>query len=188
MGKGAPNPTVLSKDTEPDMISHPILIGRILGPHGIRGAVKLASFAATPSDIAKYGPLITADGRVFDISNLKPAKDGFIADLKQVRDRNLAETLNGTELFVARDRLPALAAGEFYLSDLPGKPVVAGGASIGTVADIQNFGAGDLLELDNGLLVPLRFVSQVTDAIAVDLPDGYLDMSEAPPRGQNGRP
>lgn len=187
MGKGGPNPTVLSKDTEPVM-TNSILIGRILGPHGIRGAVKLASFAVTPSDIAKYGPLAAADGRMFEIAHLKPAKDGFIADLKSVLDRDAAEALQGVDLFVAREKLPAPAEGEFYLADLPGRHVSANGSTIGTISGIQNFGAGDLLELDNGLLVPVLFITEAGETVAVDLPEGYLDTSEPPPRGQNGRP
>ena len=171
------------------MTTPSILIGRITGAHGIRGAVKLASFAASPADIAKYGPLSASDGRVFEIAHLKPAKDGFIADLKSVRDRDAAEALRGVDLFVAREKLPPPAAGEFYLVDLVGKQVKAAGKEIGSVTGIQNFGAGELLELDNGLLVPVLFVHSTEDQnITVDLPEGYLDTSEAPPRGQNGRP
>jgi 16S rRNA processing protein RimM len=151
-----------------------ILIGRIMGPHGIRGAVKLQSFAAVAADIGNYGPLTSADGRVFTILKLKPAKDHFIADLKEVRDRTAAEALPNTELFVAREKLPAPAEGEFYLADLIGKPVVANGKTMGIVSGIQNFGAGDLLELDNGELVPVTFASSVEDAVTVDLPEGYL--------------
>lgn len=188
MGKGAAIPTVLASDPKPDMTSSPILIGRITGAHGIRGAVKLLSFAAIASDIAKYGPLGTADGRVLEIANLKPVADGFIVDFKSVRDRNAAEALRGTELFVTRDRLPPVAAGEFYLADLPGRTVVANGSTIGVISGTQNYGAGDLLELDNGTLIPVRFVTGAGDAVTVDLPEGFLDTSEPPPRGQNGRP
>ncbi len=170
-----------------------ILIGRIAGAHGIRGAVKLKSFAASPADIANYGPLSTADGRHFEIAQMKPAKDFYIADLKSVRDRNAAEALAGVELYVTRDRLPPPAAGEFYLIDLVGRDVAANAAIIGKVSGIQNFGAGDLLELDSGLLIPVTFVTSVidtnaTEPVVVDLPEGYLDTSERPPRGQNGRP
>lgn len=188
MGKGAPNPTVLRNHTEPDMTKTPILIGRILGAHGIRGAVKLKSFAATPADIARYRPLTTADGRVLEISHLKPARDEFIADLKDVRDRDAAEALKGTDLFVARDQLPPAQAGEFYLADLVGKTVSAGGQDLGEVTGLQNYGAGDLMELASGELVPVSFITDVGEAITVDLPDGYLDAADESQRGQNGRP
>jgi 16S rRNA processing protein RimM len=165
-----------------------ILIGRISGAHGIRGAVKLKSFAANPADIATYGPLRTTDGRVVDILRMKPGKDEFIADLKDVRDRNQAEALAGTDLFVARDRLPPPAADEFYLADLMGREVASDGKVLGTVSGIQNFGAGDLLELSSDLLVPVVFIVAVGAAVTVALPDGFLDPPETLPRGQNGRP
>jgi 16S rRNA processing protein RimM len=152
-----------------------ILLGRITGAHGIRGAVKLKSFTQNPADISKYGPLVTGDGRTIEIARLKPAKDEFIADLKDVRDRNAAEALKGVELLIAREKLPAPRESEFYLSDLIGKNVLSDGVTLGTVASIENYGAGDLMELSNGELVPVAFVQTVGEAIAVSLPPGYLD-------------
>lgn len=166
----------------------PILIGRILGAHGIRGAVKLKSFAAEPAAIARYKPLTTPDGRVIEILRVKPAADAFIADLKDVRDRNQAEALAGTDLYVAREALPATAEGEIYLADLVGKPVHAAEKALGTVAGIQNYGAGDLLELDSGELIPVAFVTSAGDVVSVDLPEGFLDPADESQRGQNGRP
>lgn len=156
-------------------MTNPILIGRITGAHGIRGAVKIVSFAATPSDIATYKPLHTAAGQAIEILRLKPARDDFIADLKDVRDRNAAEALSGTELFVAREHLPPPQEGEFYLSDLTGKTVFTGATELGPVTGIQNYGAGDLIELGNGTLIPVAFITAVTETVTVDLPDGFLD-------------
>jgi 16S rRNA processing protein RimM len=152
-----------------------ILLGRITGAHGIRGAVKIKSFTQNPADISKYGPLTTGDGRAIEIARLKPAKDEFIADLKDVRDRNAAEALKGTDLFIAREKLPTPKESEFYLSDLIGKNVLSEGVMLGAVASIENYGAGDLMELTNGELVPVAFIQTVGDAIAVSLPIGYLD-------------
>ncbi len=184
MGKGLSNPTVL----KPMVTTSHILIGRITGAHGIRGAVKLTSFAAIPADIASYGPLGASHGGVIEILRLKPAKDEFIADLKGVTDRNAAEALKGTELFVVRERLPVPESEEFYLADLIGKDVLADGKILGRVAGIQNFGAGELLELATGALLPVVFVTGVAETIAVDLPQGFLDEADVLPRGQNGRP
>lgn len=152
-----------------------ILLGRITGAHGIRGAVKLKSFAQNPSDISGYGPLVTGDGRAFEIARLKPAGDEFIADLEGVRDRNAAEALKGVELFIAREKLPQPKDGEVYLADLIGKPVFADGVELGKVASIENYGAGDLMELENGELLPVAFVAQAAEVITVSLPPGYLD-------------
>lgn len=188
MGKGAPNPTVLRNHTEPDMTKTRILIGRILGAHGIRGAVKLKSFAASPADIARYKPLTTTDGHVYEIVHLKPARDEFIADLKDVRDRDAAEALKGTDLYVAREQLPPAKDGEFYLADLVGKTVTANGKDLGAVTGLQDFGAGDLMELASGELLPVAFIARVAESITVDLPEGYLDAADESQRGQNGRP
>jgi 16S rRNA processing protein RimM len=152
-----------------------ILLGRITGAHGIRGAVKIKSFTQNPADIASYGPLTTGDGRAIEIARLKPARDEFIADLKDVRDRNAAETMKGVELFIAREKLPAPKESEFYLSDLIGKNVLSDGVILGTVASIENYGAGDLMELANGELLPVAFIGAVGETITVSLPIGYLD-------------
>ena len=156
-------------------MSNLILIGRITGAHGIRGAVKIKSLTANPADIGKYGPLQTQSGSVIEISALKPANDEFIADLKNVKDRNAAEALKGTDLFLSRDSLPKPKAGEFYLHDLVGKQVLAEGRTLGTVSSIENYGAGDLMELDNGELIPVVFIAETTDVVSVALPPAYLD-------------
>jgi 16S rRNA processing protein RimM len=156
-------------------MSNLILIGRITGAHGIRGAVKIKSLAANPADIAKYGPLQTQSGGVIEISALKPANEEFIAYLKNVKDRNAAEALKGTDLFISRESLPKPEAGEFYLYDLVGKQVLAEGKALGIVSSIENYGAGDLMELDNGDLIPVVFITKTTDVISVALPPAYLD-------------
>ena len=157
-----------------------ILLGRITGAHGIRGAVKLKSLTANPADIANYKPLQTSSGALIEILRMKPAKDEFIADLKDVKDRNAAEALKGTELFITRDKLPAAAPGEVYLSDLIGKVVTHNDQSLGSITSIENYGAGDLLELQSGLLIPTRFMGEVTDIVPVTLPDGFLDDEKKP--------
>ena len=157
-----------------------IPVGVIMGAHGIRGEVKIKSLTADPKAFTSYGPLSNADGRIFEILKSKPASDHFICTLKGVADRNQAEALKGTELLVSRDKLPKLPEGEFYLSDLSGKPVEAEGKTLGTVIGFQNYGAGDLMELDGGLLIPVRFIETIVGVVHVNLPEGYLDEAEAP--------
>ncbi len=152
-----------------------ILIARIVAAHGIRGAVKLKSFASDAKTITNCGPLHTADGRAFTVLRMKLAVDVFIADIEHVKDRNAAEALVGQDLFIAREKLPAPADGEFYLHDLVGKTVVAEATALGAVTSIENYGAGDLMELANGDLIPVAFIDAVTDVITVTLPPGYLD-------------
>lgn len=127
-----------------------ILLGRITGAQGIRGEVVVHSFAATAEDIGAYGPLTDPAGtRSFklEVVRLTP-KGAVIARIAGVDDRNAAEALKGTELYVARDKLPAPGDGEFYHADLIGLAAVApDGATIGEVVAVQNYGAGDLLEI-----------------------------------------
>ena len=162
-----------------------ILVGVITGAHGIRGEVKLKSFTAEPEAIAGYSPLHSASGTKLSIKKLRTQKDGFIAVLDGVADRTAAEALKGTELFVARDRLPKPNAGEIYLDDLVGRPVVLkDGKPLGEVASIENYGASDLIAVripgrKDTLLIPFadRFVVSVDDGVLrVDLPEGYLDL------------
>jgi 16S rRNA processing protein RimM len=126
-----------------------VCIGRIGAAHGTRGEVRLWSFTADPPAIAQFSSLESEDGRVFEIAALRPGKGFFVARLKDIADRTAAERLNNVDLFVPRERLPALdAADEYYHADLIGLAVVdAEGTALGRVVAIQNFGAGDLIEV-----------------------------------------
>lgn len=126
-----------------------VLLGRIKTAHGIRGEVLVTSFAEAPEDVAAYGPLMSADGkRSYELRVVRVTPKGVVARIKGVDDRNAAEALRGTELFVDRDKLPEPDEDEFYHSDLIGLDVVApDGALIGSVVTVDNFGAGDLLEI-----------------------------------------
>lgn len=128
-----------------------LLLGAIIGAHGIKGEVKVKSFAAQPSDIAAYGPLSDAgEKRRFDLSVVGTAdatRGILIARIAGVADRNAAEALKGTELYVARAKLPHLAdSEEFYFADLIGLLAVdAAGKPYGRIVSVDNYGAGDLL-------------------------------------------
>mgnify|MGYP000184974677 CR=1 FL=1 len=127
-----------------------MLLGRIAGAHGIRGEVLIKSFTAAPEDIGAYGALSTADGsRAFEIASARSTpKGGVVARLKGISDRNAAEALKGTDLYVARDRMPPPSDDEFYYADLVGMTAVTpDGATLGEIVAVQNFGAGDLLEV-----------------------------------------
>jgi len=127
-----------------------IRVARIGAAHGIRGEVRLWSFTEDPLAVAQYGPLETEDGkRRFEIEAVRAAKDFLVARLAGVADRNAAEALRNTDLFVPRDRLPAIEEDDtFYHADLVGLAAVSeDGAALGTVTAIHNFGAGDLIEI-----------------------------------------
>jgi 16S rRNA processing protein RimM len=127
-----------------------IRVARIGAAHGIRGEVKLWSFTQDPMAVADYGPLETEDGaQRFEIEALRPAKDFLVARLKGIGTRDAAASLCNLDLFVPRDRLPAIEeADTFYFADLIGlSAVTKDGAVLGNVTAVHNFGAGDLIEI-----------------------------------------
>lgn len=163
-----------------------VLVGIIAGAHGIKGEVKLKSFTADPEAIAGYTPLETISGKPIEIVKLRPQKDGFIAVLKGVGDRNAAEALKGTELFVPRARLPETVEDEVYVHDLIGLIVVLkDGSILGKVVDVPNYGAGDLLEVKvegrkDTVLIPFasKFIVEKkfeAGKVVIDLPEGFLE-------------
>lgn len=155
---------------------HDILVGRITGPHGLGGEVKVQSFTQDPLSIGKYGPLsarMTAGGadRSLMVARVKNAKDHLIVRFAGVDDRNGAEALKGAELFVARAQLPAAGEGEFYLADLEGLRVRDGAArEIGRIQSIADFGGGPILVIatpEGGeMMLPFAddFVSEINVA------------------------
>jgi 16S rRNA processing protein RimM len=164
-----------------------VLVGAITGAHGIRGEVKLRSFTADPAAIASYSPLETAKGAKIEIVKIRAQKDGFLAMLKGVTDRNAAEALRGTELFVARTRLPEPEDDEVYVHDLIGLAVhLADGSLLGEIVGVADYGAGDLIDVKvegrkDTVLIPFadQYVLETAeDRIVVDLPDGFLDVEE----------
>lgn len=170
------------------MSSKPLLLARIGAAHGVRGEVRVKAFTAVAADIGAYGPLASADGRRFDIEALRPVggtPDMLVVRFRGIADRNAAEALTGTDLFVARDKLPETGEDEFYHADLVGLVAhLPTGEALGTVISVQNYGAGDVIEVapprGPSLLLPFtrRVVPEVDLAggrIVVDPPPGLID-------------
>lgn len=137
-----------------------ILVGKIVAAQGIRGEVRVQTFTEKPSDfqsLAVFGDKIPVDALHF--VRVVPNTNVVIARVDGVGDRNMAETLRGTELYINRDDLPAPRDGEYYQADLIGMTVMRGGVELGHVACFQNFGAGDIMELENGEMVSFRGAS-----------------------------
>lgn len=126
-----------------------INMGRIGAAHGIKGSLRIKSYTQNPLDLGAYGPLNDEQGNVYTIKNIRPQKTMVIVRFKEVTSRDIAETLNGIELFVAQDKIPANEDEEsFYIKDLVGMDVLdEAGTPIGKIIDVPNFGAGDLLEI-----------------------------------------
>ena len=153
-----------------------ICIARIGAPHGVRGAVKLWTFTEDPLAVRAYGPLLTKDGaRSFEIASAREAKGHLVATLKGVASREDAERLNGIELYIARDKLPATGENEYYHADLIGlAAVTSANEPLGRVAAIHNFGAGDIIEIapPHGATLLLPFTNAVVPS--VDLAAGHV--------------
>ena len=126
-----------------------ILLGHITAAHGIRGEVVVKAYTDNPLDIAAYGALSDGDGlRTFALSHLRVTKKGVIARIAGVSDRNAAEALCGTKLYVERSKLPEPGADEIYHADIVGLMARRqDGSEVGEIVAIQNFGASDLLEI-----------------------------------------
>jgi 16S rRNA processing protein RimM len=126
-----------------------ICVARIGAAHGVRGEVRLWTFTEDPLAVMRYGPLTTRDGtRQFKVAKAREAKDHLVATFDGVTDRSAAEKLNGIELYVPRDRLPATDDDEYYHADLIGLTVeTTAGEPLGRVLAMHNFGAGDVIEI-----------------------------------------
>lgn len=148
-----------------------VLLGEIVGVHGIRGDVVIRTYTADPAGIAEYGPLIDGAGHPRVIKSLRVTPKGVVARLEGIADRTAAEKLRGVELYVDRARLPEPEDDEFYREDLIGLAAVSpDGQRIGEVVSVQNFGAGDLLEIRTPGSRPTDFVPFTKASVpAVDL-------------------
>jgi 16S rRNA processing protein RimM len=157
-------------------VAAPICVARIGAAHGVRGAVKLWTFTEDPLAVKRYGPLTTKDGaRQFEVTHAREANGHLVATLKGIATRDEAERLNGIELYVARDQLPATDEDEYYHADLIGLAAVnAANEPIGRVLAIHNFGAGDIIEIApaQGATLLLPFTNAVVPT--VDLAGGRV--------------
>ena len=149
-----------------------VTLAAVIGAHGIGGEVRLKLFT---DDLTPY-PVLRAGPRTFTVKNLRAGSNGAIARIAEVADRNAAEALRGTELQVPRNALPPLAEGEYYHVDLIGLPCVSSdGTELGYVVAIDNFGAGDVIEIERPdakrFMVPMKPAAVPdwnTDRLVVD--------------------
>ncbi len=154
-----------------------VIVGRVGGAFGVKGELRLKSFCADPAAIADYTPLYTQDGRTFaQVVLTGQAKNGFTARLDGVVTKEDADALRNVDLYADRAVMPSLPDDEYYYADLIGLTVLdTGGAMLGTVRNVMDHGAGDLLEVmvpgqSDTLLLP--FTQEVVPT--VDLSAGKI--------------
>ncbi|MBP5534717.1 MAG: 16S rRNA processing protein RimM [Alphaproteobacteria bacterium] len=134
-----------------------IEMGQIVAAHGIKGEVKITPFCKA-NVFASYAPFYDADGHALEVKVKHICKNQVIALVNDVCDRNTAETLRGTTLFVEHKVLPKLKSNEYYVCDLIGLDVIENSQKIGRVTDVLNYGASDILQIkceDDELLLAM---------------------------------
>lgn len=154
-----------------------VVVGVLLGAHGVRGDVRVKSFTAEPEACFGYGPLLDETGAaLLDPLRVRPGKAHFIVTPTAPREKEAWDALKGTRLHVPRAALPETGEEEFYVEDLIGLRVFTGGeAPVGRVKAVQDFGAGDLLEIapeGGGRSVLVPFTRE--DVPSVDIAAGRV--------------
>jgi 16S rRNA processing protein RimM len=126
-------------------LDNTVTLAAVSGAHGVTGEVRLKLFAESLDSLKRHKSF--NDGAL-TLKSLRPNKDGAIARFAEITDRNMAEKLRSTLLTVPREALPPLGEGEYYHSDLLGLSCVStDGTDLGTCVAVENFGAGDVLEI-----------------------------------------
>jgi 16S rRNA processing protein RimM len=158
-------------------LENPVLMATIGAAQGLRGDVRVKSYTADPTALGDYGNLSSEDGRVFEVLEVREAKNVVIVRFRGINDRNAAEALAGLDLFVERENLPdeELDDDEFYYADLEGLEAVGNdGKSYGTVSGVYDFGAGDVLELKGPGRRPALIPFSEAAVLEIDLEGGKI--------------
>jgi 16S rRNA processing protein RimM len=150
----------------------PVTLAAVIGAHGVTGELRLKLFGEGPESLKRYKSF-DAGGRTLTLKTVRDGPNGAVARFAEVTDRNAAEALRGTELTVPRSALPPLEEGEYYHVDLIGLPCVTdAGEAIGTVVTVENFGAGDILEIEKPggkrFMVPIHAAQVEVERAVID--------------------
>lgn len=139
--------------------NRPVTLAAIIGAHGVTGEVRLKLFGEGVEALKRFRAF---NDSTLSLQKLKDdGKGGAIARFAGVADRTQAEALRGTALTVPRSALPPLSDREYYHADLLGLPAVSdSGEALGICVAVENFGAGDVLEIERSsgkrFMVPMR--------------------------------
>ncbi|MGP1353116.1 MAG: ribosome maturation factor RimM [Parasphingopyxis sp.] len=149
-----------------------ITLAAIAGAHGIGGEVRLKIFSESLESFKRY-KTFEAAGQSLTLESVRETGKMPIARFAEIADRNAAEALRGKELTVPRSALPPLEEGEYYHADLVGLPCVTeSGEAVGEVIAIENFGAGDIIEIrkpdGSDFMVPVKAITAGETEITID--------------------
>jgi 16S rRNA processing protein RimM len=150
----------------------PVTLAAIVGAHGVTGELRLKLFGEGPESLKRYKSF-NAGGRTLTLKSVRAGPNGAVARFAEVNDRNGAEALRGVALTVPRSALPPLAEGEYYHVDMVGLACVSdAGDAIGKLIAIENFGAGDILEIEKSdgkrFMVPIHAAQIEADRAVID--------------------
>jgi 16S rRNA processing protein RimM len=160
-----------------------ILIGRVAGAFGVRGELRITTFSADPLSLLTYRELKREDGTAaLTLTAGRAAKGGIVARAREVETRDQAEAIRGLRLYIARDRLSPLDEDEFYLADLIGLEARdLAGAVVGRVRTVENFGAGDLIEIAPAADGPTFWLPFTREAVPeVRISEGWIAIDPPP--------
>lgn len=155
---------------------NPVQLAVIGAAHGIRGEVRVKPYTGDPLAIADYGTLYDAQGKSYEVLEARAAKTVVVVRFKGINDRNAAEALNGTELFIDRSQLPEeLDDDEFYYTDLIGLEAIGtDGINYGRVSALFDFGGGDLIELSLSGRKPYLIPFTAAAVPEIDMEAGHI--------------
>ena len=168
-------------------LENPILMAVIGAAQGLRGEVRVKTFTEDPLGLGDYGFLFAADGRKFEILEIRDGKTVAIVRFRGINDRNAAEALRGARIFVPRSSFPTAGDGEYYWVDLIGLQVLnREGVDLGQVRDLMSTGPQTVLvieaapEAEGGKPVErmIPFVAAFVDG--VDLPGKRITVDWQP--------
>ncbi len=173
-----------------------ILVGVILGAHGVRGDVRVRSYTADPKSLFMFKTIADESGkRVFALKRKGATKNDFIASIVDVKDKDSADALRGTKLFVERAALPKARKSEYYEVDLVGlKVLTVEGKPLGEVQALHDYGAGPFLEIQPkkgaSFMLPFNdvYVPEIDldgGALTVFVPEGWLNAESKPEKGKS---
>lgn len=165
-----------------------LLIGKIIGVHGLNGNLKVSSFSESPSIFSPGSNILVKKLKEYEkeytVESAKPYKNGILLSFTAIKSRNAAEEMIGAELFVQKESLPALDEGSFYWFDLIGLSVFTDKqVFLGRVTSVFSTGANDVYVVndpenpDTEILIPalkkvVKCIDLSNSKMYVDLPEG----------------
>jgi 16S rRNA processing protein RimM len=166
-----------------------ILIGKIIVPHGLKGEIKIFSFAGQPENIQHYKNLVlvNSSGKLsqpYSVEKCRVKGKSAVVQLASITNRNEAEAITGLGVLIRKEDLPQPGEDEFYLSQLEGLAVVTvEGLSLGTVTNIMSNGAQDILvvqDKDEEYLIPILdsiIIQRDAEKVVIAPPPGLLEIN-----------